>query len=101
MTLLASTITSTRRRACNTTRIDPSCCAAIKPRPTSYWVRLSIAGQILKENFVWNLPGINSGDALFRTLGFVVNDWQLSGVWTGLTGAAYDATYSYTSGAPM
>ena len=28
----------------------------------------------------------------------MINDWQLSGVWTGLTGTAYNVTYSYTSG---
>ena len=31
-------------------------------------------------------------------LGAVANDWQLSGVWTGSTGTAYTAGFSYQSG---
>ena len=34
-----------------------------------------------------------------KTLGYIVNDWQLSGVWTGTTGAAYTVGVSYQGGA--
>ena len=31
-------------------------------------------------------------------LGCIVNDWQLSGVWTGATGTPYAAAFSYQNG---
>ena len=52
-----------------------------------------------KGNFVWDLPDIHSKDGAWRTLGYLANDWQLSGVWTASTGAAYTVTTSYQGGA--
>ena len=55
--------------------------------------------QVLKGNFVWDLPDIpkreNSG---LRIAGLLLNDWQLSGVWTASTGSAYNVGVSYSSG---
>ena len=31
-------------------------------------------------------------------MGLVINDWQLSGVWTAQTGSAYTIGFSYQSG---
>jgi Carboxypeptidase regulatory-like domain len=53
---------------------------------------------IFKGNFVWDLPDLKSSTPSLKALGLLINDWQLSGVWTGLTGTAYNVTYSYTSG---
>jgi hypothetical protein len=53
----------------------------------------------LKGNFVWDLPDIHGGGAALKTIGYLANDWQLSGVWTGTTGAAYTAGVSYQGGA--
>src|SRR6185369_10914344 len=64
---------------------------------------------ILKGNFVWDLPDLHATDAGWKALGYVLNDWQLSGVWTGSTGGPtstqfnaaagrYDVTYSYSNG---
>jgi hypothetical protein len=33
-----------------------------------------------------------------RVLGYILNDWQVSGVWTGATGTPYDVTFSYQNG---
>jgi hypothetical protein len=33
-----------------------------------------------------------------KVVGHIINDWQLSTIWTGLTGAPYSVTYSYQSG---
>lgn len=53
----------------------------------------------LKGNFVWDTPDIRSGGTALRTLGWIVNDWQFSGVWSGTTGAAYTVGVSYQGGA--
>ena len=53
---------------------------------------------VLKGNFVWDLPDIRSDQSWLRAVGFVVNDWQLSGIWTGATGSAYNIGFSYQNG---
>lgn len=53
----------------------------------------------LKGSFVWDPPDIKSSGSAMKTLGYIVNDWQLSGVWTGTTGAAYTVGVSYQGGA--
>ena len=55
--------------------------------------------QTLKGNFVWALPKVHSEETALKTLGYIVNDWQVSGVWTGTTGAAYTVGVSYQGGA--
>lgn len=52
-----------------------------------------------KGNFVWDLPDIpKNGNSGLKMAGFVLNDWQLSGVWTANTGSAYNVGISYSSG---
>lgn len=53
---------------------------------------------ITKSNFVWDLPDLKSSRPALRAVGLVINDWQLSGIWTAATGSAYTVTYSYQSG---
>ncbi len=55
--------------------------------------------QTLKGNFVWALPKIQSSEAALKAIGLITNDWQVSGVWTGTTGAAYTVGVSYQGGA--
>jgi hypothetical protein len=50
---------------------------------------------LFKGNFVWDLPDLRSSGSALRALGYLVNDWQVSGVWTGATGTAYTVGYSY------
>ena len=52
----------------------------------------------LKGNFVWDLPDLHGSGATVKAIGYVLNDWQVSGVWTGSTGAAYTVSNSYQSG---
>jgi len=52
-----------------------------------------------KGNFVWDLPDYKSDSGSLRVLAAVVNDWQVSGVWTASTGAAYTVATSYQGGA--
>jgi hypothetical protein len=59
----------------------------------------SIANRhVIKGNFVWDLPDLKGSGAALRTLGHLVNDWQLSGVWTAATGTAYSVGFSYQNG---
>ena len=52
----------------------------------------------MKGNFVWDLPDLASNQPTLHVLGYVLNDWQLSGIWTASTGAPYAAGFSYQSG---
>ena len=53
---------------------------------------------LMKATGLWQLPGIKSTDGVKRALGWVLNDWQLSGVWTGATGTPYAASFTYQNG---
>ena len=51
-----------------------------------------------KGNFVWDMPDLHGDSTTMKALGYALNDWQLSGVWTGATGTAYTVGTSYQSG---
>ena len=51
-----------------------------------------------KGNFVWDLPDMRASGSATKALALVVNDWQLSGVWTAATGSAYTVGFSYQNG---
>jgi hypothetical protein len=53
---------------------------------------------VMKASAVWDMPDLRSGRPLLKALGMIVNDWQLSSIWTGLTGAPYTVTAGYQSG---
>jgi hypothetical protein len=54
---------------------------------------------VLRGNFVWDLPDLTPGAAAAqRILAAAANDWQVSGVWTGGSGATYTPTFAYQSG---
>ncbi len=44
---------------------------------------------LLRANFVWDLPDLRGDGGVIRTIGFILNDWQLSGIWSAATGGAY------------
>jgi hypothetical protein len=58
----------------------------------------------IKANFIWDLPDMASSRAPLRALGYLVNDWQMSGIWTASTGSLnpltspYSVGYSYQNG---
>ena len=37
---------------------------------------------VIRGNFVWELPGISTSGTATTVLGAIINDWQLSGVYT-------------------
>jgi hypothetical protein len=61
---------------------------------------------VIKGNFVWDLPDLPGASSGMKVIGAVLNDWQLSGIWTASTGGtttgngfgAYNVAYSYSSG---
>ena len=52
---------------------------------------------VIRANFVWDMPDLKRDGAGMKAIGFVVNDWQLSGVFTGTSGSAFDSTFSYNT----
>jgi hypothetical protein len=52
---------------------------------------------VIKGNFVWDLPNMDRSEGLGRVVAAAVNDWQLSGVYTGTSGPRYDIGYSYNA----
>ena len=46
----------------------------------------------------WDLPDVDWGATVVsRAAAAIINDWQLSTVFTGSTGAGYAPTFSYQS----
>jgi hypothetical protein len=56
---------------------------------------LGLQRHIIKGNLVWDLPKMSTGSGARNVLAAIVNDWQLSGIFTGGSGARYDITYQY------
>jgi Carboxypeptidase regulatory-like domain len=52
---------------------------------------------IMRGNFVWQLPQIKSSRPVLKAVGLIANDWSLSGIWSGVTGAAYTVGFTYQS----
>jgi hypothetical protein len=52
----------------------------------------------LKGNFIWDLPGVDGASAAMKVVGAIVNDWQISGIYTGVSGTPYDIGYTYNAG---
>jgi hypothetical protein len=64
--------------------------------------QLNLQRHVAKANAVWDMPDLSTSGsgAGKRTLGYIINDWQISGVWTGVSGNRYDLGYSFqTDGA--
>jgi len=59
---------------------------------------LDLRPNILKANALYDIPKLHGSDAgAMKTLGYVLNDWQISGVFTAGSGTAYDLNYNYQS----
>jgi hypothetical protein len=59
---------------------------------------LNLQRHVAKVNAVWDMPDLSlSGGGAKRVIGHLVNDWQLSGVFTGNSGNRYDLGYSFQS----
>jgi hypothetical protein len=53
---------------------------------------------LMRAQFVWDLPKLSAGDGAKRVLGYILNDWSLSGIWSGASGTAYSVTATYQNG---
>jgi hypothetical protein len=59
---------------------------------------LNLQRHVAKVNAVWDMPDLSlTGGTGKRIVGYLVNDWQLSGVFTGNSGNRYDLGYSFQS----
>ena len=56
---------------------------------------LNLQRHLVKANWVWNLPKLPAKNTATKVVGYVINDWQLSGLFTGGSGNRYDLGYSY------
>jgi hypothetical protein len=52
----------------------------------------------MKANVIWDLPDVKASGSTMRVLAAVLNDWQLSSIWTATTAAPYQIGFSYQSG---
>ncbi|MGH9159538.1 MAG: hypothetical protein ACRD2X_06090, partial [Vicinamibacteraceae bacterium] len=53
---------------------------------------------IFQGNLVWELPTVRVGSAWAARLAqAVLNDWQLSAIWTGVSGTKYTVGYAYAA----
>ena len=53
---------------------------------------------LLKANFLWDLPDLHGSSDAMKAVGLLINDWQLSGIFTAGSGTPYDISYSYQNG---
>ena len=62
---------------------------------------LNLQRHVVKVNAVWDMPDLSLADGgAKKVVGYIVNDWQLSGIFTGNSGNRYDLGYSFqTNGA--
>ena len=59
---------------------------------------LNLQRHLVKANWVWDLPDYNTSNTSGKILGYVINNWQVSGLFTGGSGNRYDLNYGYQSG---
>jgi hypothetical protein len=59
---------------------------------------LNLQRHVVKANAVWDMPDVSlAGGGAKKAIGHIVNDWMLSGVFTGNSGNRYDLGYSFQS----
>jgi Carboxypeptidase regulatory-like domain len=59
---------------------------------------LDLRPNVIKANALYDIPKLHGSDhGTMKAIGYVLNDWQVSGVLTAGSNAAYDLTSSYQS----
>ncbi|MEO7273453.1 MAG: histidine kinase dimerization/phosphoacceptor domain-containing protein [Vicinamibacterales bacterium] len=66
---------------------------------------------VMRANFIWDTPDVTSSQSGWKAIGYLVNDWQLSGIWSGarrganvgagnsnVPSGAYTVGFSYANG---
>ncbi len=56
---------------------------------------LNLQRHLIKANWVWDLPDWKSSNSAGKAIGYVINDWLVSGIFTGGSGNRYDLGYGY------
>ena len=59
--------------------------------------QLNLQRHIVRANAVWDLPDLQADGGAKRALGLLLNDWQLSSIFTGGSGGRYDLGYTYNA----
>jgi hypothetical protein len=57
--------------------------------------KLASQPHVFRGNLVWDLPDLVADGGAKRALGYILNDWQLSGVFNLSSGTNYDLSFSY------
>ena len=66
---------------------------------------LNLQRHLVKANWVWDLPDLKSSNSAAKAIGYLINDWQVSGLFTGGSGNRYptaqgnqaDINYGYNN----
>jgi hypothetical protein len=56
---------------------------------------------IMKGSAIWQLPAFSGKGGASGVLAALARDWQISGIWTGVSGTAYNVTQAYSSGSAI
>lgn len=56
------------------------------------------ARHLIRANFVWDMPDVKDPHPALKPLAALLNDWQLSGIWSAQSGSPYLVNFSYQSG---
>src|SRR5690606_1379178 len=58
---------------------------------------LGVQPHVMRGNFVWDLPDLQADGGAKRVVGYILNDWQISGIFGISSGNAYNLTFNYQS----
>ena len=67
-------------------------------REANYHITNNDRTHVVRANFVWDLPDLRNDGTVGKVLAAAVNDWQLSGIFSGGSGAPYTVGYLYAGG---
>ena len=59
--------------------------------------QLNLQRHLFKANWVWDLPKLPPSNGTAKAIGYIINDWQLSGLFTGGSANRYDLGFSYVN----
>ena len=57
--------------------------------------QLDLRRHVLKANAVWDLPDVPMSGGASRAIGAVLNDWQVSGIWSANSGGLYNPSFAF------
>src|SRR5690606_8390239 len=60
--------------------------------------QLAYQPHVFRGNFVWDLPDLVADGGAKRVIGYILNDWHLSGMFNLSSGTNYDLSFTYLTG---